>query len=63
MKTKADKPISIKLSINAHIAWYFLKDKGVNPDKYLREGGEQLVIDKAIKFGLSLRIKKKDLPF
>jgi len=58
MKTKADNPISIKLSINAHIAWYFLKDKGVTPDKYLREGGEQMIIDKAMKFGLSLRIKR-----
>lgn len=65
MKTKADKPISIKLSINAHIAWYFLKDKKVTSDKYLRDGGENYLIEQAKKFGLKFEqpklIKLKEL--
>jgi hypothetical protein len=51
MITKA-KPISVRLSIDAHIAWYFLKDKKVTPGKYLREGGEIYLITQAKKFGL-----------
>lgn len=62
MITKGN-PISIRLSINATIAWNYLKDKKVCPDKYLRDGGEQLVIDNAIRFGLKLRIKKYKIPF
>ena len=62
MITKGNS-ISIRLSINATIAWNYLKDKKVCPDKYLRDGGEKLVIDKARKFGLSLRIKKIYIPF
>lgn len=62
MKTKGN-PISIRLSITASTAWCYLQDKGVCPAKYLCAGGEQMVIDKAINFGLKLRLKKKDLPF
>ena len=62
MKTKG-KPISIRLSQNATKAWYFLQDHKVCPANYLRDGGENMLIDKAIKFGLKLRIKKVELPF
>ena len=54
------KPISIRLSHKADKCYRFLQEKKVNAAYYLREGGEQAVIDKAIKFHYKEKIK---LPF
>ena len=53
--------ITIRLSNECIIAYRFLQSKKINPAKYLREGGEQLVIQMAQKNKLTL--KKYKLPF
>ena len=54
---------SIRLSKNALLAYNYLQSKKMKPAKILKDGGERLLIDKAIKVGLKLRIKKFDIPF
>lgn len=60
MKLKS-KPIAIRLSHKADRCYHYLRSKKVNAAHYLREGGEKLVIEKAIEFNY----KEKDeyLPF
>ena len=53
--------ISIRISKECNEAMVFLRSKHISPDKYLRQGGEQKVIDMAQinKFTL----KKVKIPF
>lgn len=60
MKLKA-RPIAIRLSHKADKCYRYLQSKKVNAARYLREGGEQAVIDKAIEF--YYKEKEEDLPF
>ena len=61
---KAQKQmISIRISVECMSAYKFLQDKKINPAKYLRQGGEQLVITMAERYKLNSRIKKIKLPF
>ena len=41
--------ISIRISKECHDAMIFLRSKSISPDKYLRDGGEALVIKMAEK--------------
>lgn len=52
---------SIRLSKDALLAFNFLQSKRMKPAKALRDGGEKNLIEKAVKYGLSLKLKK--LPF
>ena len=58
-----DKMIQITMSVSndCYIAMEFLRKKKISPLKYLREGGEQLVIEIAQKNRLTL--KKNKPPF
>ena len=53
--------ITIRLSNDAITAYRFLQSKKINPAKYLRSGGEQLVIQMAQKNKFTF--KKLKLPF
>ncbi len=53
--------IAIRISKECFEAYQFLKSKHINSAKYLREGGEKLVIDMANKNKFTL--KKTKLPF
>lgn len=53
--------ISLRVSKECHEAMIFLRSKLISPDKYLRDGGETLVIEMAQKNKFKL-IKYK-LPF
>ena len=55
------KPIAIRLSHKADKCYRYLQSKKVNAAYYLREGGEQAVIDKAIEF--NYEEKEDKLPF
>jgi hypothetical protein len=55
------KPIAIRLSHKADKCYKYLQSKKVNAAHYLREGGEQAVIDKAIEF--HFEEKNEKLPF
>lgn len=52
---------SIRISVDCKNAIVFLKSKHISADKYLREGGEQLVIEIAEKNKFKLKLTK--LPF
>lgn len=54
---------SIRLSVEALSAFNFLQAKKMKPAKILKEGGEKLLIEKAVKYGFKLRIKKYEMPF
>ena len=54
--------ITVRLSDEAIEAYRFLQAKKINPAKYLRQGGEQLVIQTAQKNRFTLR-KIKDIYF
>ena len=53
--------ITIRLSNECIEAYRFLQSKKINPAKYLRQGGEKLVIDVAFKN--KFKLKKVKLPF
>ena len=53
--------ITIRLSTECIEAYRFLQSKKINPAKYLRQGGEKLVISTALKNKFTL--KKVKLPF
>lgn len=53
--------ITIRLNDNAILAYNYLKKLKKHPAKLFRQGGEQLVIDMAIKYKFTL--KKIRLPF
>lgn len=53
--------ITIRISKDCILAYRFLQSKKINPAKYLRDGGEKLVIQMAQKNKFKL-IKNK-LPF
>ena len=53
--------ISLRVSRECHEAMVFLRSKHISPDKYLREGGEGLVIKMAEKN--KFKLKKIKLPF
>ena len=53
--------ISIKVSRECYNAIIFLRTKKISPSKYLREGGEKLVIEMAEKNKFTL--KKFKPPF
>lgn len=53
--------ITIRLSNECIEAYRFLQSKKINPAKYLRQGGEELVISTALKNKFTL--KKVKLPF
>jgi len=53
--------ITIRISKECFDAYCFLQEKKINPAKYLREGGEKLVIEMAQKNKFTL--KKIKLPF
>ncbi len=53
--------ITIRLSNECIEAYRFLQSKKINPAKYLRQGGEELVIDVAFKN--KFKLKKVKLPF
>ena len=52
---------SIKISKSCKDAMIFLKSKNISADKYLREGGEKLVLEMAEKN--KFKLKKVKLPF
>ena len=54
--------IAIRLSNDCMEAYRFLQSKKINPAKYLRQGGEQMVIQMASKNKLTI-IKIKDKYF
>ena len=41
--------ITIRISNEAMLAYRFLQSKKINPAKYMRQGGEELVIRMALK--------------
>ena len=53
--------ITIRLSSDCIEAYRFLQTKKINPAKYLRQGGEQLVIQTAKRNKFTL--KKVKIPF
>ena len=53
--------ITIRLSNECIEAYRFLQSKKINPAKYLRDGGEKLVIETANKNKFTL--KKVTIPF
>ena len=53
--------ISLRVSKECHDAMVFLRSKRISPDKYLRDGGESLVMQMAQKNKFTL--KKNKLPF
>lgn len=53
--------ITIRLSNECIEAYRFLQSKKINPAKYLRQGGEKLVISIALNNKFTL--KKVKLPF
>lgn len=53
--------ISLRVSKECYDAMIFLRSKNISPDKYLREGGEDLVIKMAERNKFTL--KKLRLPF
>lgn len=53
--------ISLRVSKECHDAMVFLRSKRISPDKYLRDGGEKLVIQVASRNKFTI-IKHK-LPF
>ena len=53
--------ITIRLSNECIEAYRFLQSKKINPAKYLRDGGEKLVIEIANKNKFTL--KKVTIPF
>ena len=53
--------ITIRLSNECIEAYRFLQSKKINPAKYLKRGGEKLVIDVAFKN--KFKLKKVKLPF
>ena len=53
--------ISLRVSKECHDAMVFLRSKRISPDKYLRDGGEPLVLVMAQKNKFTL--KKNKLPF
>ena len=53
--------ISLRVSKECHNAMLFLRYKNISPDKYLREGGEKLVIQ--IAQNNKFTLKKIKLPF
>jgi hypothetical protein len=55
------KAYPIRLTFDCEEAWCYLKKCKISPAKYLREGGEQLVINKAKEF--KLKQKQEYLPF
>jgi len=54
--------ITIRLNSDCIDAYRFLQSKKINPAKYLRQGGEQLVIQMAQKNKFTLK-KIKDIYF
>ena len=59
---KANKiQISLRVSKECHEAMVFLRSKRISPDKYLREGGEPLVLQISQKNKFTLN--KIKLPF
>ena len=54
--------ISIRVSKDCHNAMMFLRSKNISPDKYLREGGESLVMQIADRNKFTLK-KVKFPPF
>ena len=54
--------ITIRISNDCMEAYRFLQSKKINPAKYLRQGGEQMVIQMASKNKLTI-IKIKDKYF
>lgn len=55
--------ISIRISVECMSAYKILQEKKINPAKYLRKGGEQLVIDMAEKYSKPKLIKVKEKYF
>ena len=55
------KPITIRLSLKAERCKNFLQSKKVNWVRYLLEGGEPMLIEKAIEF--YYKEKEDKLPF
>ena len=53
--------ISLRVSKDCHDAMVFLRSKNISPDKYLREGGEPLVLQISQKNKFTLN--KIKLPF
>lgn len=53
--------ITIRLSTECIEAYRFLQSKKINPAKYLRQGGENMVISTALKN--RFKFKKVNIPF
>ena len=53
--------ISLRVSKECHDSMTFLRSKNISPDKYLRLGGEKLVIEIAQKN--KFKLVKNKLPF
>lgn len=53
--------IAIRLSNECIEAYRFLQSKKINPAKYLRQGGENMVISTALKN--RFKLKKVNIPF
>lgn len=53
--------ITIRLSNECIEAYRFLQSKKINPAKYLRQGGENMVI--LVAFKNKFKLKKVKLPF
>lgn len=56
---KFSKAYPIRLSFECEKAWLYLKKHGINPCEYLRNGGENCVIEKAKEF--NFRKQQKDI--
>jgi hypothetical protein len=54
--------ISLRISQRCSKAWHYLQSVNISPSKYLKEGGESLVIQKANDFYLKTEKKKDNLP-
>ena len=54
---------TLKISLECKEAIEVLRSKGVKPDRFLREGGEKLVIEKANKMKRPKLVKIKDIYF
>jgi len=54
---------TLKISLECKEAIDFLRKNGVKPDRFFRDGGEKLVIEKANKMKRPKLVKIKDIYF
>jgi len=52
---------TLKISEKCKDAIIFLREKGIKPDRFFREGGEKKVLEIYEKYNRQKLIKKKDL--